>query len=479
MAGARQLSTSDAVHEYIATTCFTTGSPITVGAELEWFVVPVSDPSRQVPLDYLRSTLEHAGPPPGGSRLSFEPGGQLELSSPAAPGVSACWKGLTSDVGYVEAALAAAGLALTWTGTDPLRRPRRQVFEPRYDTMEAYFDRGGPAGRLMMCGTAALQVNLDAGFDAVDVVRRWRLLNAVGPALVAAFANSPSHAGRDTGWKSTRQAVWLRLDPTRTRCPVGPDPVRAWADYALDAPLMVRWLPDGRRQADPGLTFRQWVENTAPNGVPPTTQDLDYHLTTLFPPVRPRGWFEVRYVDAQPAAFWPVPIAVLSALVDDPAVGDQVQGAVEPVSDAWEEAARYGLASPALARAARACFTAALDRLRTSNVDPSLVSLVQSYTDRYVARGRCPADDAMTSSAFAQADWGERDRANQDCTTHGSDQQVNRWAIRDGVEQDWVDRDWALYESTGDEPVVNHDTGNHDSGDAGNRDARNDEEEPR
>jgi glutamate--cysteine ligase len=266
--------------------------------------------------------------------------------------------------------------------------------------MEAYFDRHGPAGRLMMCGTAALQVNLDVGADTADVARRWRLLHAVGPTLVAAFANSPRLAGRDTGWKSTRQAVWLRLDPPRTRPPEGPDPVRAWADYALDAPLMARWLSDGRRHT--GLTFRQWVEGADANRAPPTADDLDYHLTTLFPPVRPRGWFEVRYIDAQPAAYWPVPLAVLTALIDDPAVGDHIEDAVEPVRDAWEEAARYGLASPALARAAHVCFAAALDRLTASNADPALLSLVESYTDRYVAQGRSPADDAISSSARAE-----------------------------------------------------------------------------
>ena len=45
--------------------------------------------------------------------------------------------------------------------------------------------------------------------------------------------------------------------------------------------------------------------------------DLAVHLTTLFPPVRPRGWFEVRYLDAQPWRWWPVPMAVLTALLDD------------------------------------------------------------------------------------------------------------------------------------------------------------------
>jgi glutamate--cysteine ligase len=48
---------------------------------------------------------------------------------------------------------------------------------------------------------------------------RWELLSTVGPALVAAFANSPGRAGRWHGWASARMAVWLTLDPGRTAEP--------------------------------------------------------------------------------------------------------------------------------------------------------------------------------------------------------------------------------------------------------------------
>jgi glutamate--cysteine ligase len=80
--------------------------------------------------------------------------------------------------------------------------------------MAAYFDSlPHELGRIMMASTAAVQVNLDAGCDSADVARRWALLHTVGPPLSAAFANSPRHRGRLTGWKSTRQAVWLVASP--------------------------------------------------------------------------------------------------------------------------------------------------------------------------------------------------------------------------------------------------------------------------
>jgi glutamate--cysteine ligase len=409
MTGSTQVASCDAVHGYVAAICFKTGPPVTVGAELEWLVIDATDPARPIPLDRLRAILDMAGPTPGGSTVTYEPGGQLELSSPPAFGVTACWKGLKSDIGHVERALADHGLTLLWTGIDPYRSPARQISDLRYDAMEAYFDRRGPEGRLMMCSTAAVQINLDAGRDATDIARRWHLLHAVGPPLVAAFANSPRHAGRSTGCKSMRQVVWQRIDPGRTRPPAGADPFVAWADYALDAGLMMQRTGPGDWTTDPGLTFRQWLtgaatganSGSAANGrgnghvrSTPTVDDLDYHLTTLFPPVRPRGWFEVRYIDAQPADYWPVPVAVLSALVNTPAVADHVMAAVEHVADAWWEAAQMGLAHPGLARAAETCFETALDTLRADGTDGALVTLVESYVDRYVARRRCPADDA-------------------------------------------------------------------------------------
>jgi glutamate--cysteine ligase len=366
-----------------------------VGAELEWIVAAATHPAAVVPLADIRDALRTAGPLPGGGVVTFEPGGQLELSSRPAEGLSACWRALETDVARLRQALHDAGLILLPTAIDPYRKPHRQVQSPRYDSMEVYFDRRGGVGRVMMCSTAAVQVNLDAGADVADVRRRWAILHAVGPALAAAFANSPIFAGRVTRWKSTRQAVWQRLDPGRTAPPRGADPFAAWSRYALDAPVMLvrqganRWCPD------PGFTFAGWMARAGRNGGRPTRDDLVYHLTTLFPPVRPRGWLEVRYIDAQPPEFWPVPIAVLTVLAGHPEAGSIAMASTDPVAGAWVAAARHGLEHAGLALAAAACFEAAVRALPEFGVEPALVDLVESFRDRYVARGRCPADDAL------------------------------------------------------------------------------------
>src|SRR5205085_2510401 len=85
------------------------------------------------------------GPLPGGSVVTFEPGGQLELSSPPLAPFDAACDALAADHDAVAAALATRRWMLLAVGVDPVRPPQRQLRLPRYDAMEAFFDRDGPA----------------------------------------------------------------------------------------------------------------------------------------------------------------------------------------------------------------------------------------------------------------------------------------------------------------------------------------------
>ena len=398
--------TADEVYRYIRGVCFKTGPPGSVGAETEWFVLDAAYPGAPVPTARPRALLEAAGPPPHQSKITYEPGGQLELSSLPFPGAARLHGALAADLDHVRAALARDGLVLAGHGVDPVRPPHFQADHPRYRCMRDYFVAEGftDAGAAMMCSTASVQVCLDIGADPGDAARRWRLAHALGPVLVSAFANSPLRAGRRTGLRSTRQAVWTALDPCRTlpvhrnrpvqavpgpAAPDAEDPAEAWTRYALNARVMVLRTETGDWIPDPGMTFGEWMADGRPG---PRTEDLVYHLSTLFPPVRPRGWLELRMIDALPDPYWPVPVAVAAALLDDPRASAVAEAATEPVAPLWEEAARCGPSSPPLAEAARTCFAAALEALpRLGAAD--LVPLVEDYTARYVERGRCPADD--------------------------------------------------------------------------------------
>ncbi|MGC4808298.1 ergothioneine biosynthesis glutamate--cysteine ligase EgtA [Micromonospora sp. DT233] len=366
---------------HIARICFKTGPPTHTGVELEWTVHDAADPTLPVDRGRLRAALgPHAprtidGASPAvplrhGSAVTVEPGGQLELSTPPWPSVAALVEATDADIAQVTGLLRAAGLTLGRTGIDPFRAPRPVVETPRYRAMRCVFDRHGAAGRTMMYSTAGLQVCLDAG-EPAQVAARWAAAHAVGPPLLAAFATAGRHAGRRTGWASARMAAWLGIDPARTRpvwTPARPDadPVAAWTAYALAAPLLC--LRGDRPEGDTadwtppaGVTFGDWLAGALPR--PPTTDDLDYHLSTLFPVVRPRGYLEIRYLDTQAGADWRLPATVLAALFADATTLGRAATLAAPVADRWHAAARYGLADEPLARAAAGLLGLALQAL--------------------------------------------------------------------------------------------------------------------
>jgi glutamate--cysteine ligase len=355
---------------------------------------------------------------PRAGLLTLEPGGQVELSTAPADDVAGCVAAASDDMAVLHEAFGSAGIALTGHGLDLHRSPSRVLDLPRYAAMEEYFDRNGPWGRVMMCSTASVQVCIDAGLDngtTSGLSFRWRLVHALGPVLVAAFANSPLRRGRPTGWKCTRQLVWSRLDPYRTRAPLGaeprapstadghPDPRQDMVRYAMDAEVLCLRQPDGEPWTVPdGLTFRQWLRGPGLPGIgPPTADDLSYHLSTLFPPVRARGHFELRMIDAQPGDGWIVPVALVAALADDPVAADAAMAAAEPVwqrnggAGPWLRAARLGPSDPVLAKAATECFAAADAALARSGVPPPIRCAVADFAERYPSRGRCPADDIL------------------------------------------------------------------------------------
>ncbi|WP_329267960.1 ergothioneine biosynthesis glutamate--cysteine ligase EgtA [Streptomyces sp. NBC_01451] len=392
--------------------CFKTGPPRTLGVEVEWLVHELRQPRLPVTPERLEAAYAALRTLPLRSALTVEPGGQLELSSAPAGSLMECVGSVSADLDAVRAVLREHGLGIVGIGQDPWHPPRRFLHEPRYDALERSLDLSGPAGRAMMCTSASVQVCLDAGQEEPGPLghgRRWWLAHQLGAVLVAAFANSPLAVGSPTGWRSTRQVLWMEIGAGRAGAqPLDAEPRQAWAERVLDAPVMCVRRDSGPWDVpEDGLTFREWIRSGAPR--PPTREDLDYHLTTLFPPVRPRGHLELRMIDAQPGDDgWIVPLAVTAALFDDPEAAELAYRAVKPLAERagslpaphnplWSDAARHGLADPELQEVALVCFSAALDALPRLGASRDVVDAVAAYLDRYVVRGRCPADDLLDS----------------------------------------------------------------------------------
>jgi len=348
---------------YVASVCFKHGPPRLLGVELEWTVHHVEDPSRPLDAKTLAAALGPHAPPtlvpdspqrplPSGTPLTVEPGGQVEISTPPRDSLTDLLKTVAADIDHLHGLLEPAGLRLGQHGADPFRPPRRMLQVPRYAAMEHAFAPIGPEGITMMCSTAGLQVCLDAGL-AADLPRRWAAVHALGPVVTALFANSPGVNGRRTDWASARMRTLYATDPVRTRqAAVCAKPADAWAKRVLDTPVIAVRRPGPNWLPPHALTFADWVAGALDR--PPTADDLDYHLTLQFPPVRPRGYLEVRYLDSPPHGQWLPPVVLMAALFSTSKSVDGVLAATEGAANRWLAAARYGLADPVLARAARA-----------------------------------------------------------------------------------------------------------------------------
>ena len=119
-------------------------------------------------------------------------------------------------------------------------------------------------------------------------------------------------------------------------------------------------------------------------------------------------------IDAQPEDGWIVPLAVSSALLSDAQAEDAALTAVAPIWNGqplgwpmtatsgngdeetpWLRAARYGPADPAISRASRECFAAAREALDRMAVPSAITAAVDAFTEKYVSKDRCPADDLL------------------------------------------------------------------------------------
>lgn len=249
-----------------------------VAVEQELFAVDFFNGSSAAPDRVRRAVAGRAYEP----WLAFEPGGQVELSLPPAATGREAGDRLVAATRALARDLQGSGVVLSSLpvrAADPATP--RHLRSPRYDAMERHLDTIGPAGRRMMRSTASTQPCLD-WWPGRAGLEQWRLLLLAGPFLAAATARSTGPAGRLT--------TWLAVDPGRTafddRLLHGDDPVAAYAAFAAAATPFV----DGAAG----------------------------HLSTLFPPVRPRGgYLEVRFPDAQPTHRVGALLDALAALLYD------------------------------------------------------------------------------------------------------------------------------------------------------------------
>lgn len=353
-------------------------------------------------------------PVAGGGRLTFEPGGAIEH----ATAVHATARAALDEIERLGPAMGEAfgehGIVLASTGVDPFHDVAEiplQLDGFRYPAMAAYFDRRGRDGRVVMRHSSSIQVNLDLG-SGPGRAERWLLANMLAPLVTATFANSP-----EPGHVCSRARAWRRVDPTRTGFPEGlwhgasDDPVEQMVVAALAADvLLVRTAEDVAAPGTPGWTFGEWLRDGHPEYGRPRRRDLEYHLTTIFHEVRPRGMLEFRSVDALPQRWRGVPVTLLVGALEDPATRTRLLGLLDRhrrhIPAMWREAARTGVGDPSLCALTVEAWSYAMagaGGLPAGYLPDDALVVAEEYLERYTLRGRCPADDLRAALAESPA----------------------------------------------------------------------------
>jgi len=252
-----------------------------------------------------------------GANVSLEPGGQLELSGAPLETIHQTCDEVNEHLREVKDIADKVGVGFIGLGAAPEWMHDQMPLMPkgRYKLMDAYMQKVGTMGRVMMRRTCTVQVNLDFSSEA-DMVQKFRVALALQPVATALFANSPFFEGKPNGHKSWRARVWRDLDASRTgMLPfVFEDGMgfERYVDYALDVPMYFVYR-NGKYIDALGQSFRDFMNGKLPAlpGETPTLSDWADHLTTCFPEARIKKYMEMRGADGGPwrricalPAFW-------------------------------------------------------------------------------------------------------------------------------------------------------------------------------
>lgn len=256
-----------------------------------------------------------------GDRVSFEPGGQVEISLRPMPCLAEALCTLEKTFKSLSDAFARYNVTLERSGIFSYQNADEiglQMTKPRYKAMNSYFNAIGPYGRQMMRQTCTLQVNLDFGRTEAELAKRFLLGFLLSPIATATFANSPQ-AAYATGHPSLGKVVhnkraesWRFIDPSRTGIPQGLERiaqgftkkscVESYGNSLLNAEVIFISQLDYTVPPARPFTFKDWI-NHGFRGTYPTLEDLETHASLHFPEVRARGFMEIRSCDAQ-SEYW-------------------------------------------------------------------------------------------------------------------------------------------------------------------------------
>jgi glutamate--cysteine ligase len=286
----------------------------------------------------------------GGTRVTLEPGAQVELSGQVHASLLLAKEELDSFLREAHEVAVPMGFAFLGLGVQPFSPAERIGWVPkgRYGIMAPWLARRGHLAHHMMKATAGCQVNLDFSSEE-EAMAMMRTALGVSTLVTALCANSPLTNGQLNGFLTRRSHIWLHTDPDR--CGLLEFGLQAgmryldYASWALDVPMLFV-VREGAWVNMTGRTFRQYLEDG--RGLVPTAEDWKLHLTTLFPEVRLKSYLEVRGSDSGAPGMVLAQAALWKGLLYDEAARRKAWDLVSRPTHAqrlafWRDVTRQGL----------------------------------------------------------------------------------------------------------------------------------------
>lgn len=346
-----------------------------------------------------------------GDHITFEPGGQLEISSKPYPCLKDAIRRVAQVTEMLKEHLRRHEIELIQIGANPWFDTETlplQMTKPRYRAMNDYFGTIGPYGRQMMRLTCTIQVNLDFGESDEILAKRFLAANLIAPIATSIFAYSAFSSGRPNGYKSYRSRIWQGLDNSRTGFPRlegvmaklnKESCVEAYLERLMDAQVVFIEALNYKSMSGQ-LTFGQWIEQGY-EGIYPTVKDFQTHMSLFFPEVRARGFLELRSVDVQSPVWQVVPACFYTALLYDErnlnALIDLLAGDAASLQRLWEQSS-YGLADAELRNLSIQVMDLAqsgFNRLPSCYQGDGAGRVFTAFAERFTYIGRSPADDLL------------------------------------------------------------------------------------
>lgn len=277
-----------------------------------------------------------------GSTITFEPGGQFEISLKPLKKleeIHRTYRNIIDDIYQ----LLSPDQALVSLNYHPRTRISELPILPkkRYRMMYDYFMAKGGMSHYMMKGTAATQVSIDYS-DEADFIKKFRVANFISPVLSYLFDSTVIFEGELYPGENLRVLIWNNTDKDRSKMVPGSlDKAfgfRDYAQYLLNTPPI--FLRKGKNEIFTGADkLRDIMVNHEFD-----EKDLEHVLSMVFPDIRLKKFIEMRPADSLPYPFGFAVAGIAKAIFCSQGLLDELYERSLFYKDSWVKKQNSGLA---------------------------------------------------------------------------------------------------------------------------------------